>query len=96
MAKIKKENRRCYGTGTVIERGNGLTIGWREAVVQPDGTVKRVMRWKALGPVSKREANETVQTLAETGRRPRPGSTIFRALATKWKTIVLPIWKYST
>jgi hypothetical protein len=53
MARKTKQGKRSYGTGTVIERARGVTIGRREAILQADGTIKRVMRWKALGPVSR-------------------------------------------
>src|SRR5215831_1867311 len=96
MARKTKQKKRSYGTGTVIERGRGVTIGWREAILQDDGTIKRVMRWKALGPVSRTEANETLQALVDSGKTPRPGSKTFGEVAARWKTIVLPVRKYST
>jgi integrase len=96
MAERKKEKRRSYGTGTVVERSNGLTIGWREAVVQPDGTIKRVMRWKALGAVPRRQANVLLQTLMASGQTPKVESKSFRDVAERWQTIVLPVRKYST
>src|SRR5215472_11777061 len=61
MAHKKKQKRRSYGTGCVIERGKGLAIRWREKVLQADGTIKEVMRCKALGLVSKTEANKVLQ-----------------------------------
>ena len=34
MARKTKQKKRSYGTGTVLERGSDITIGWREAILQ--------------------------------------------------------------
>jgi integrase len=96
MAQKQKGKRRNYGTGCVIERGKGLAIRWREKVLQPDGTIKEVMRCKALGPVSRTEANRMLQEFIDAAAVPRTAPVSFEQLANRWKSIVLPVRKYST
>ena len=54
------------------------------------------MRWKALGKVSRKEANAAVRALVGSGTSLKPESVTFQYLAKKWETIVVPVWKYST
>jgi hypothetical protein len=71
MAQKQKGKRRNYGTGCAIERGKGLAIRWREKVLQPGGTIKEVMRCKALGLVSRSEANRTLQEFIDAAAVPK-------------------------
>ena len=96
MAHKQKQKRRSYGTGCVIERGKGLAIRWREKVLQPDGTIKEVMRCKALGLVSKTEANKALQEFLDSSIIPKAAPITFSELAGRWKSTVLPVRKYST
>jgi integrase len=96
MADKQKRRRRNYGTGCVIERGKGLAIRWREKVLQPDGTIKEVMRCKALGLVSKTDANKALQELIASSTVPKVAPIKFSELANRWKSTVLPVRKYST
>jgi integrase len=54
------------------------------------------MRCKALGSVSKTEANKALQTLIDAAVVPKAAPVTFKELATRWKSIVLPVRKYST
>ena len=65
----------------------------------PDGTTRRVLRYEALGDVTRHEAAEVLaQKVAATSgsRRPARSRVTFRALAEEWQASVLPMYKHST
>ena len=93
MARKKK---RTYGTGCILERRNGLAIRWREPVMMPDGSVKRVLRYETLGMVSRKEAARTLRERQAQSEVPKAAPVSFGELASAWKTSVLPMYKYST
>jgi hypothetical protein len=45
----RKQQRRPYGSGCVIQAGRGLAIRWWEKVIGGDGQPKWVKRYEALG-----------------------------------------------
>jgi len=92
----RKKGKRSYGTGAVIEKPNGLAIRWRERVLNPDGSIRSVLRYKALGLVSKKDANQALQDRSATCQTPRRGPITFQEFASVWKATVLPMYKYST
>ena len=69
MARSKRQ----YGSGCLLKRGKGWAIRWREMEIAPDGTRKKVLRYEALGEVTRKQASDT---LAQThgGRRQRQGA----------------------
>jgi len=75
-----------------------LAIRWRELEIAPDGTRRRVLRYEALGKVSRTEASQAVAAkLAATGRAgPRRSRVSFGARTRQWETSVLPMYKHST
>ncbi len=65
----------------------------------PDGTTRRVLRYEALGDVTRHEAaNVLAQKVAATSgsRRPARSRVTFRTLAEEWQASVLPMYKHST
>jgi integrase len=54
------------------------------------------MRCKALGPVSRSEANRKLQGFIDGASVPKAAPISFEQLANRWRSIVLPIRKYST
>src|SRR5262245_51057596 len=97
MARKNEKKRRPYNTGCVIETRSGKAIRWREPVVMADGSIKKVLKYRALGPVSQKEANQALQDQLAACRIPRPGPISFEELAATWRTTVLPMYgKYST
>ncbi len=92
-----KRRRRSYGAGCVTSVGEGLAIRWREGVIESDGTFKKVLRYKALGKVSLRKANEELQKRLAAAVEPKPKPLTFAELAASWKANVLPHYpKHST
>ena len=53
----RKKKRSSYGAGCIVQAGKGLAIRWRETVVDSNGNDQRVLRYKARGDVSVRDAN---------------------------------------
>lgn len=93
---MARKSKRPYGSGCVIEEGRGLAIRWYEEHIGSDGKLKRVKRYEALGPVSKKKATEI---LADKLRKQPPTleqTTLkFAEHAEKWKTDILPTYKPS-
>lgn len=52
MARTKRE----YGSGCLLETRKGWAIRWRELEIAPDGKKRRVLRYKTLGVMSRKEA----------------------------------------
>jgi integrase len=97
MARLK--SKRQYGSGCLLRRGRGWAIRWREIEIAPDGTRKKVLRYEALGEVTKKQASDTLaQKLAAAGngRAPTRSRVTFRTLASEWEASVLPMYKHST
>lgn len=92
----RQKGKRSYGTGSVIEKPNGLAIRWREPELMPDGSIRSVLKYKSLGAVSKREASQALQDRLAACQTPRRGPITFQELASVWKSTVLPMYKYST
>ena len=92
----RQKGKRPYGTGAVIEKPNGLAIRWRELVLMPDGSTRSVLKYKSLGPVSKKEANQALQDRLTAYQTPRRGPITFQELVSVWKATVLPMYKHST
>lgn len=90
--------KRPYGSGSLKKTGTGWTLRWREMEIAPDGSRKKVLRYKTLGPVSKKEASRVLSNhlaLAGTNRGQR-SRVSFEMLAAQWEDTVLPMYKYST
>jgi integrase len=67
--------------------------------IAPDGTVRRTLRYEALGRISRGEAGDILaQKLAAAGNSkvPTRSRVTFRTLANDWQTSVLPMYKHST
>lgn len=90
--------RRQYGSGCLFEEGRGWAIRWREMEIAPDGTTRPVLRYKALGQISRKKANEILaqKVAAAGGGRPTRSLVTFRTLVGDWLKTVLPMYKPST
>ena len=98
--------RRCFQTGCLFKRGKRRktwVARWRELVIQPDGTTKRVLRSQVLGLVtelSEREAHNRVGTLLrpinEGKYRPEATLTFGQFLRECWEPAVVPHLKPSS
>ena len=94
MARKKK---RMYGTGGAGPRHSGVTLRWREKVIQPDGTVKIVHRSKAAGKISQRDATDQLRDLIAATKTPTVAPVLFKDHAASWKALILPKYpKHST
>ena len=96
MARRKRQ----YGSGSLFKEGRGWAIRWREREIAPDGTIKKRLRYEALGNISRAEASEILRRkMAEFGSSDGPtrSRVTFRMLAQQWETDVLPTkYKHST
>ena len=96
MARTK---RRQYGSGCLLKRGRGWAIRWRELEIAPDGTIRRSLRYEALGAISRSEAGEILAqrvAAAGNGKAPTRSLVTFQTLAAQWEAHVLPMYKQST
>ena len=89
------QKRRSYGSGCVISTPKGLAIRWRETIVK-DGKGQRVLRYEALGHVSRKEAAKKLREKLRTADVPRKAPITFEELAREWVRSILPMYKYST
>ena len=89
------QNRRPYGSGCVISTPKGLAIRWRETIMK-DGKGRRVLRYEALGHVSRKEAAKKLREKLRTADVPREAPITFEELAREWVRSILPMYKYST
>jgi integrase len=67
--------------------------------IAPDGTRRKVLRYEALGNVTRKQASETLaQRMAagENGGTPTRSRVAFRMLAADWLAHVVPMYKPST
>lgn len=92
----RKKKRRSYGSGCILSVGGNLAIRWREPVLQADGSIKRVLKYETLGPVSMRQATQKLRDRQSTTQALRRAPLTFQELAAAWKTTVLPMYKFST
>jgi integrase len=94
MARTKRQ----YGTGCLLKRGRGWAIRWRELEIAPDGTARKVLRYEALGRISRGQATEILaqKTAASTSKVPTRSRVTFRTIVNEWKVTVLPMYKHST
>ena len=95
MARTKRQ----YGSGCLLKRGKGWAIRWRETEIAPDGTRNKVLRYEAVGEVTRKHATEILTqriTAAGNSRAPSRSRVTFRTLAGEWDASVLPMYKYST
>ena len=95
---MARNRRRPYGTGSVVKEGKGYAIRWREDVIGEDGQVRREMKYKALGNVTKTEAEAELNTKinqAQKGPVRTSKSVTFEAHAERWKRDMLPMYKHS-
>ena len=95
MARSKRQ----YGSGCLLKRRKGWAIRWREMEIAPDGTRKKVLRYEALGEVTRKQATDTLalrMTAAGNGKAPTRSRVTFRTLAGEWDASVLPMYKHST
>ena len=80
-------------------RGDSSAIRWREIEIAPDGTRRKVLRYEALGEVTRKQASEILSqrmTAVGNGKAPRRSSVTFQTLAGEWDASVLPMYKHST
>lgn len=92
--------RRCFQTGCLFKRGKRRktwVARWRELVIQPDGTIKRVLRSQVVGLVnelSERMAHNRVGVLLrpinEGKYRPEGTLTFSQFLKECWEPAVVP------
>jgi integrase len=100
--------RRRYQKGSLLPKSglpkNGLWVGrWREDVIQPDGTVRRLYKWEVLGTIQQyptrklalRALEARLSTINSPSYRARPTAT-FAEFAKRWDATVLPQHKRST
>lgn len=95
MARRKRQ----YGSGCLLKRGRGWAIRWREVEIAPDGTIRRALRYEALGSISRGEASEILTqrvAAAGNGKAPTRSRVMFQTLAAEWQAHVLPMYKHST
>jgi len=95
--------RRSFQTGCLFKRGTRRktwVARWRETVIQPDGTRRRVLRSEALGLVSNLSFREAQQRLADLLRphndgkhRPEGSQTFNQFLKECWEPAVVPLLK---
>jgi integrase len=107
-SKERKRMARCrYQDGCLFIRGKRRKIWvarWREDVIQPAGTVIRVLRSETLGPVSeitsRREARILMQrrlVLLNSGQRRAEATMTFgNFVAERFEPDILPTLKYAT
>lgn len=99
--------RRRHQEGCLLLRGRvGRKVWvarWREDMLQPDGTCKRIMRSQVLGPIiripSKREARQLMNSLlrpTNQGLRRVQATMDFGDFARKWEDAILPTDRAST
>ncbi len=101
--RINEEDRtirRCFHTGCLFKRGKRRktwVARWRESVIEPNGTIKRVLRSQVLGLVnelSEREAHNRVSVLFrpinEGKYRPEATMTFGQFLNECWEPAVVP------
>src|SRR5215469_11384824 len=87
---MARKRKRTYGTGGARPRHGGVTLRWREKVIQPDGTVKVVHRSKAAGKISQREATDQLRELLAATKTPTVAPVLFKDHAGSWKVLILP------
>jgi integrase len=95
MARTKRQ----YGSGCLLKRGRGWAIRWRELEIAPDGTRRKVLRYEALGDVSRKRASDTLNqrmSAAGNGKAAIRSRVTFRSLASDWDASVLPMYRHST
>jgi integrase len=96
MARRKRQ----YGSGSLFKEGRGWAIRWRELEIAPDGTIKKRLRYEALGTMPRAEAVEILRRkVAESGSGDKPtrSRVSFQTLARQWEVDVLPTkYKHST
>src|SRR5487761_355942 len=98
--------RRCFQTGCLFKRGKRRktwVARWRESVIQPDGTFRRVLRAEVLGLVtefSEREARNKLAVLLrpinEGKYRPEATITFGQFVKDCWEPAVVPHLKPSS
>ena len=98
--------RRCFQTGCLFKKGKRRKIWvarWRESVIQPDGTLRRVLRAEVLGLVtefSEREARNRLAVLLrpinEGKYRPEATITFGQFVKECWEPAVVPHLKPSS
>jgi integrase len=99
--------RRRYQVGCLFIRGKKRKVWvarWREDVIQPDGTLGRVLRSEVLGLVAqiptRREARELLQTrltpINQGRHRPQSTMTFGAFVEEQFRTAVVPTLKFST
>jgi integrase len=96
---MARQKRRQYGSGCLLKRGRGWAIRWREMEIAPDGTRRKVLRYEALGEVTRKEASNMLANRAAgvaNGNKPTRSRVTFRTLAAEWQAHVLPMYKHST
>jgi integrase len=95
MARSKRQ----YGSGCLLRRGKGWAIRWREIEIAPDGKRKKVLRYEALGEVTKKHASDTLaQKVAAAGnsKATTRSRITFGTLTNEWLATVAPMYKQST
>ena len=92
-------SKRQYGSGCLLKRGKGWAIRWREIEIAPDGKRKKVLRYEALGDVTRKSASDTLaRKLVAAGEDTTPmrSRITFRTLVGEWEASVMPMYKHST
>jgi integrase len=95
MARTKRE----YGSGCLLETRKGWAIRWRELEIAPDGKKRRVVRYKTLGVMSRKQAAMLLaQQVVKVGSQQCPARSRieFRMHVDAWNSSMLPMYKAST
>ncbi len=95
MARSKRQ----YGSGCLLQRGKGWAIRWREFEIAPDGSRTKVLKYEALGEVTRKQAQDTLsERIARCagGKGTLRSRVPFRTVANEWREHVLPMYKHST
>jgi hypothetical protein len=67
--------------------------------IAPDGTIRRALRYEALGSIARGEAADILKeriAAAGNGKVPTRSRVTFQTLAGEWRAHVLPMYKRST
>lgn len=99
----KRTTRRRYQSPKVQDDGDRWTARWREDMLQPDGTVKRVRRWDVIAMKAEVPSKRKAQAILDERMRAinsdtyKPVSSVtFSTFAGKWMASVMVHHKEST
>ncbi len=85
--------RRQYGSGCLLTTRRGFAIRWQELEIGPDGTRRRVLRYQALGRITRKEAGEILAQKIAAAASPTPqrSRVSFQTVARDWEAHVVSL-----